>query len=293
MRFLVTGAAGSIGSEVCRQLLDQGADVVGFDIAETPLFHLGARLPGLMTMLGDVRSWQDLTKALGLEINHIIHCAAVKHVGMVERNQRIAYQINVEGTYNIAGCGVPWTLLSTDKAVDPVTYMGRTKAIAELVALASGASVARLVNVWGSQGSVVDVFQRAIANGKPLPIHDDGAIRYFCSIEAAGRDVIHVATSAPDGSLMIARQYQALRVAEVADKVLQEELIASDYPRQTVKPTWPVKPFEQLQWGDERVQAVNGENYVLEPHVRSPIGRVNWASLSQTDISELRQWCFK
>lgn len=229
---LVTGAAGSIGSEVSRMLVQSGHRVIALDQAETPLFWLQKELgEGVVPIIGSVNDpnlLHRIMKAFG--IAGVVHAAALKHVGMCERNIMAAVETNVFGTARLrhatAQWGVPMVLISTDKAVNPTSVMGATKRVAELVASAMGnARIVRLVNIWNSSGSLVPVVAKQIASGGPVTITDPDARRYFMTAEEASDLVIQAlyARPLPNARLMIpAVQNRQQRVGDVVRGLIND-----------------------------------------------------------------------
>lgn len=223
-RVLVTGAGGSIGSEVCRQVAGLGcAHLALLDNAEFSLFsidqEIGHRWPELSRAeyLHDVRNAALLTSCFAAEKPDIVfHAAALKHVPMMERHPCESVLTNVVGTWNVAeaanAAGVQhMVFISTDKAVDPPNVMGATKRLAEGVIRAqqTGAghtrfSVVRFGNVLGSAGSVVPTFRAQIERGGPVTLTHAEIERYFMTIPEAVQLVLHATAHSaqqPDGPL--------------------------------------------------------------------------------------------
>ncbi|WP_374600442.1 UDP-N-acetylglucosamine 4,6-dehydratase family protein [Brevundimonas sp.] len=223
-RVLVTGAGGSIGSEVCRQVAGLGcAHLALLDSAEFSLFsidqEIGHRWPELSRAeyLHDVRNGALLTSCFDAEKPDIVfHAAALKHVPMMERHPCESVLTNVVGTWNVAeaanAAGVKhMVFISTDKAVDPPNVMGATKRLAEGVIRAqqTGAgntrfSVVRFGNVLGSAGSVVPTFRAQIERGGPVTLTHAEIERYFMTIPEAVQLVLHATAHSaeqPDGPL--------------------------------------------------------------------------------------------
>lgn len=202
---LVTGAAGSIGSELSRQIaLHRPATLVLLDQAETPLvdldLELGDRYPDLqiLPIVADVTNSRMLQRVFEEHRPHrVFHAAAYKHVPMMERNALEAVRNNAIGTWRVAeaaglyGAGM-MILVSTDKAVRPANVMGASKRLAELAVLeaqqrfpATGYGAVRFGNVLGSNGSVIPLFRRQIREGKPLTVTHPDVTRYFMTIPEA------------------------------------------------------------------------------------------------------------
>jgi O-antigen biosynthesis protein WbqV len=217
-RVLVTGAGGSIGSELARQIAASGpAQLTLLDAAEANLFHidreLGEAWPRLprRDVLCDVRDAARLELVFAAEKPELVfHAAALKHVTLVENHPCEGVRTNVLGSRNVAAaakaCGAAHlALISTDKAVAPASVMGATKRVAEAVVrqFAGGdktrVSVVRFGNVLGSAGSVVPIFQHQIARGGPVTLTDAEVERYFMTIPEAVQLVLRaVALSAGD-----------------------------------------------------------------------------------------------
>lgn len=194
---LVTGAAGSIGSEICRQVMaQQPRKLFMLDACEFSLFNLARELPHAVPVLGDVTHREDVIAALeDHKVDIVYHVAAYKHVTLCEQNPIPARRVNVQGTDTIVGLAKAFgvkklVLVSTDKAVNPTCHMGRTKRRAEEITRRAGYSVVRFGNVWDSSGSVGPIFREQIARGERVTITDPNATRYFMSIVEAAQLVI-------------------------------------------------------------------------------------------------------
>lgn len=187
-KILVTGAAGSIGSEICRKL--KGFDVTGFDQSETGLFELRNEL-GVKVILGNIVTDYGVVK----DFDYVFHSAAYKHVGMMEQFPEQAIRTNVIGTQRLIENfkGERFVLISTDKAANPKCVMGMTKSIAESIVMNQGGSVVRFGNVIGSSGSVLTIWERQLNKGKPLTVTHKDATRYFMTIPEAASLVIETA----------------------------------------------------------------------------------------------------
>lgn len=216
-RVLVTGAGGSIGSEICRQLVGMGcAHITLIDHSEFLLFESDRELARgrqqftKSAMLCDVRDLERLRRIMREEKPEIVfHAAALKHVTLVEKNPCEAVLTNVVGTWNVTQAareaGVrQFVLISTDKAVDPTSFMGATKRIAEALLPPSTASfrlcVVRFGNVLGSAGSVVPIFRQQIERGGPLTVTHRDVERYFMTIPEAVQLVLHAAAMSAESA---------------------------------------------------------------------------------------------
>jgi FlaA1/EpsC-like NDP-sugar epimerase len=239
---LITGAAGSIGSELARQVALHGpTTLVLLDQAETDLFYLDMELrdhhPGLkiVPVVGDVVEAAALERVFEeYRPDRIFHAAAYKHVPMMECNPREAVRNNVIGTWRVAEAagrhGVEkFVLVSTDKAVRPVSVMGASKRLAELVVLEmqeqypeTTFAAVRFGNVLGSAGSVIPIFKMQIAAGKPLTVTHPEATRYFMTIPEAVQLILQ-ASLLPEvvGSIAMLEMGEPVRIADLARNLLE------------------------------------------------------------------------
>jgi FlaA1/EpsC-like NDP-sugar epimerase len=211
---LVTGAGGSIGAELCRQIAQfRPAAIVAIDIAESPLFHLELEIArsfpavSLHPEIGNIRDRRRLEEIFERHRPAIVfHAAAYKHVPLMESHIFEAVENNVFGTINVAEAGrrhraSSFVMISSDKAVRPSSVVGATKRLAELLLgtlqPARGAYVSvRFGNVLGSSGSVLTVFQDQIAHGGPVTVTHPEMRRYFMSIREAGQLVLQASAMA-------------------------------------------------------------------------------------------------
>lgn len=194
MRILVTGGAGSIGSEVVRHCVRQGHAVRVLDICEESIWSLKLERPEIDAMIGDVQSLDDVRRACdGQDV--VIHCAAMKHVDLCERNPSLARRVNVDGTINVTLCHDRVVFISTDKAIEPSSVMGRTKREAERHVLEVGGNVVRFGNVIGSRGSLVPMVLRCAELGKPIALTDARMTRFFMTAQECVTLINEAATS--------------------------------------------------------------------------------------------------
>lgn len=240
---LVTGAGGSIGSEVCRRLWQcEPAALLLVDQAETPLYEIdyelrnvetGATRPRVVSIIGDIRDEQSLKRIFGgFEVQVVFHCAAYKHVPMMELNPSEAIFNNVIGTVRLAeaarDAGVDrFVMISTDKAVNPVNIMGATKRIAELyiqnLARATDTCyiTVRFGNVLGSSGSVIPLFSRQIAQGGPVTVTHPDIIRYFMTIPEAAGLVIQAGAMGKGGEIFILDMGEPVKIKDLAEDMIR------------------------------------------------------------------------
>ena len=298
-RVFVTGAGGTIGSQLVEQCAALGAaQLTLYDASEFNLYEidltLRERFPDLDTeaQIGDVRDKTRLREAVrAANPDIMIHAAALKHVPLMELNPCEAVLTNVGGAVNAIDiaieCGLErFVFISTDKAVDPDNVMGATKRLAEL-ALAYRAkntqlsvSMVRFGNVLGSSGSVVPLFERQIAAGGPLTLTDDQVSRYFMTVEEAASLVLQgTAHNGKPGeaSLYVLDMGEPIRIRTLAEAMIRMKGMV---PYQEIKiKTTGLRPgeklHEELTYSDERLVStgVDGLNKVT-PRSRNaePLG---------------------
>ncbi|MBL0419576.1 polysaccharide biosynthesis protein [Ramlibacter sp. AW1] len=240
---LVTGAGGSIGSELCRQIVRLAPDaLVLLDSCEFALYtihqELEAEVKGkpvkLVPVLASVREAERVRQLLAqCTPDTIYHAAAYKHVPMVESNAVEGIRNNTFGTLNMALLArefrVPdFVLISTDKAVRPTNVMGASKRLAEMVLQAFAAegggtcfSIVRFGNVLGSSGSVVPLFKRQIAAGGPITITHPDMTRYFMTIPEAAQLVIQASAMAAGGEVFLLDMGQPVKIVDLARKMVE------------------------------------------------------------------------
>lgn len=236
---LVTGAAGSIGSELSRQLATFGpARLVLFERAESDLHDLELTLHQLLpnvpltAVVGDILDMADLTATFEQHRpSRVYHAAAYKHVTLMERHVVSAVRNNVIGTYNVARMAERFgaeqlVLISTDKAVRPTSLMGATKRAAERVLLSLGDgrtrfTTVRFGNVLGSRGSVVPIFKRQIEMGGPVTVTHPEVVRFFMTIPEAVQLVLQAASASRGGDIFHLDMGEAVRIADLAENMIR------------------------------------------------------------------------
>ncbi|HEY2593692.1 MAG TPA: polysaccharide biosynthesis protein, partial [Chloroflexota bacterium] len=237
-RVLITGAAGSIGAELTRQVLAVGAaDVLAVDTNETGLYELDGSVAGVRTCIADVADVRRMRELFLRERPSVVfHAAAYKHVPLVEANPDQGFAINVLGTLAVCEASVAAgaervVVISTDKAVNPSSFMGLTKRVAELMTVAVGQSAAastgtvlsavRFGNVLGSRGSVVPTLMRQIDAGGPITITDPEAQRYFMTVEEAASLVLLSAAYGAPGGLFVLDMGNEVRIEHLAERLIR------------------------------------------------------------------------
>lgn len=238
---MVTGAGGSIGSELCRQIISQRpARLVLVDHSEFALYSIDHELSGsansvaVVACLGSVLQEEFVKGVMRREkVQTVYHAAAYKHVPMVEANIQQGLRNNVFGSLSVARAAMEagvetCVLISTDKAVRPTNVMGASKRVAELVfqgaALRSTSTVFSMVrfgNVLGSSGSVVPLFRRQIQSGGPITITHPDIVRYFMLIPEAAQLVIQAGAMASGGEVFVLDMGEQVRIADLARSMLK------------------------------------------------------------------------
>ena len=291
---LVTGAAGSIGSELCRQLATFGIkELVLYDNAETPMHNLRLELeekhPDLkfIPVIGDVRLPARLDYAFRKWRPQVVfHAAAYKHVPLMEENPCEAVLVNVAGTHFVADKCLEYdvekmVMISTDKAVNPTNIMGCTKRLAEIYVQSLGLALeqgkvngrtkfvtTRFGNVLGSNGSVIPRFREQIAKGGPLTVTHPEITRFFMTIPEACRLVMEAATMSTGNQIFVFDMGESVKIDDLARRMIQ---LAGFTPDQDIKIEYSgLRPGEKLY---EEVLS-NNENTIPTNHNRIRIAKV-------------------
>jgi len=239
---LVTGAGGSIGSELCRQICRfRPKRLVLYERAESPLFEIGLELKkdypdvDIIPLLGDIRDRKQLTVAfLKHDPQVVFHAAAYKHVPMMELHPWKAVRNNIIGTRNVihasAGHSVDrFVLVSTDKAVRPFNIMGATKRVAELLVTSqNGCStsktnfmIVRFGNVLGSVGSVIPLFRKQIEAGGPVTVTHPDMTRYFMTIPEACQLILQAGAMGEGGEIFLLDMGRPVKIADMARDLIR------------------------------------------------------------------------
>ncbi len=243
---LVTGAAGSIGSELCRQLVKFGIRrLILFDNAETPLHNLRLEFEDehsdlhFVPVIGDVRIPTRLDYVFRTYHPQVVfHAAAYKHVPLMEENPCEAVLVNVAGSRNVADKCIEYgvesmVMISTDKAVNPTNIMGCTKRLAEIYIQSLGLAVekgvvkgctkfvtTRFGNVLGSNGSVIPRFREQIAAGGPVTVTDPEIERFFMTIPEACRLVMEAATISSGNQIFVFDMGEPVKIVHLAEQMI-------------------------------------------------------------------------
>jgi FlaA1/EpsC-like NDP-sugar epimerase len=259
---LVTGAAGSIGSELCRQIARfQPAGIVGFEIAESPLFEIDREMRQAFPQtpffpeIGSIQNRTRLDEVLRQYSPSVVyHAAAYKHVPLMEAHVFEAIENNVFGTYNVAmaaaehGVG-DFVMISSDKAVRPTNIMGATKRVAELLLLAlqNGRTkyvAVRFGNVLGSNGSVIPIFKKQIAAGGPVTVTHPDMRRFFMTIPEACQLVLQASTIGKGGQICVLDMGEPVKIVDLARNLI---LLSGLRPDEDIKIEFTgMRPGEKL-----------------------------------------------
>lgn len=232
-RVLVTGAGGSIGSEICRQVaLSNPAQLIMLDHDETHLFDAAAEIkPAPVSFLADIRDRNVMDEVMCRYRPEIVfHAAAHKHVPMLELHPCEAVLTNVVGTSNVIDAAVAHgverlVFISTDKAVQPSNVMGATKRLGEQMVVTkapvgSRYCAVRFGNVLGSRGSVIETFKRQIRKGGPVTVTDENMTRFFMSVQEAVQLVLQSAALADGGEVFMLEMGAEVKIKDLAEKMI-------------------------------------------------------------------------
>ena len=253
-RVMVTGAGGSIGSEIVRQVAKAGAaKVLMVERGENALYKIDYEMHGLDTCVPLMADVSDESKMRAIfeetKPEIVLHAAAYKHVPMVEMNPEEGFKNNTEATGLLVKLakenGVDrFVLISTDKAVHPKSIMGRTKREAEKLVLAEGYTVVRFGNVFGSSGSVVELWREQIAAGGPVTVTDRRMTRYFMSVQEAVGLVLNAA-SYGSGKIYTLDMGEPKSILRLAEDMIKD---AGWRPYKDIKIVFTgVRPGEKLE----------------------------------------------
>ncbi|MCK4841734.1 MAG: polysaccharide biosynthesis protein, partial [Methylococcales bacterium] len=273
---MVTGAGGSIGSELCRQIINlQPTKLILFELNEFALYSIDKELNQaiellkagnieILSVLGSVTDEQRVRRVCKtLKVQTIYHAAAYKHVPMVEKNPGEAIKNNVFGTLSLAQAAISanvetFVLISTDKAVRPTNTMGATKRFAELIlqGLSLEAdhqtrfTMVRFGNVLGSSGSVIPLFREQIARGGPVTVTDSRIIRYFMTIPEAAQLVIQAGAMGLGGDVFVLDMGDPIKIVDLAKRMIHLtglEVKDKDHPDGEVEISFTgLRPGEKL-----------------------------------------------
>lgn len=301
---MVTGAAGSIGSEIARQIASYGVRrLILFEMAESPLHEIRQELEhdypdlDLVPMIGDVRNREKVEIVFDrYRPDIVLHAAAYKHVPLMEEHPCESIMANLSGTRNVADMAVRYgagrmVMISTDKAVNPTNVMGACKRACEMYIQSLGQAISegriegktifvttRFGNVLGSNGSVIGLFRRQIASGGPVTVTHKEIVRYFMSIPEACSLVLQASTLAERPQIFVFDMGQAHKIDELARRMIR---LSGFEPDKDIKITYTgLRPGEKLY---EEVLATT-EN--TEP---TSIDKIRIADIRPNDYAEVSE----
>lgn len=301
---MVTGAAGSIGSEIARQIASYGVRrLILFEMAESPLHEIRLELEhdypdlDLVPMIGDVRNREKVEIVFDrYRPDIVLHAAAYKHVPLMEEHPCESIMANLSGTRNVADMAVRYgaermVMISTDKAVNPTNVMGACKRACEMYIQSLGQAISegriegktifvttRFGNVLGSNGSVIGLFRRQIASGGPVTVTHKDIVRYFMSIPEACSLVLQASTLAERPQIFVFDMGQAHKIDELARRMIR---LSGFEPDKDIKIIYTgLRPGEKLY---EEVLATT-EN--TEP---TSIDKIRIADIRPNDYAEISE----
>lgn len=298
---LVTGGAGSIGSEIVRQICKYNyKSLIVIDQAESALYDLQQELKqsgfhNFVPIVSDIRDKNRMNNIFQeYSPNVVFHAAAYKHVPLMEYNSYEAIKINVAGTKVLSDLSVEYNVdkfvfVSTDKAVNPTNVMGATKRIAEMYISCKQQEkktkfiTTRFGNVLGSNGSVIPLFRKQIEKGGPLTVTDKDVTRYFMTIPEASQLVLEAGAMGEGGEIFIFDMGESVKIFDLAKNMIK--LSGLHYPSDIDIKVTGLRPGEKLY---EELLA-NGENTLPTYHKKIMIGKVRELNYVDTknNINEL------
>lgn len=299
---MVTGAAGSIGSEICRQLCSFPIkQLILFDSAETPMHNLRLELKEKFPTIAHVPVLGDVRNRTRVEViveryrpQIIFHAAAYKHVPLMEENPCEAIRTNVYGTRIVADTAIKYkvgkfVMISTDKAVNPTNVMGASKRLAEMYvqslngALTKGVLAGRtrfvttrFGNVLGSNGSVIPLFREQIAKGGPVTVTHPDIIRFFMTIPEACRLVLEAGTMGKGGEIFVFDMGEPVKIIDLATRMIS---LAGLKPEEDIKII-----FSGLRPGEKLYEEVLSDTETTLP---TPHEKIRVASVRDYNYKEI------
>ena len=256
---LVTGAAGSIGKELCRKVLKhQPKKVIALDQNESELFELAEEM-AVEPVIADIRDKETIEQIFEeYRPQFVLHAAAYKHVPLMEKYPKEAVKTNILGTFNLIELAKKYkaekfVFISTDKATYPESVMGLTKKIGELVAQQAGFIVVRFANVLASRGSVIPLWMKQIEEGRPLTITHPDMKRYFMTIEKACALVLEATRLGKGGEIFVLDMGNPLRIEDIANMIIKQT--GKEVPIEIIGVRPGEKFEEELMTKEERERA--------------------------------------
>jgi FlaA1/EpsC-like NDP-sugar epimerase len=269
-RVVITGAAGSLGKTFVKYFAKRGCEVTGIDNNEWAIAELEKEKPeGVKLLLSDCF---DSPKG-----DLLIHCAAYKHIDLVEKNPTSSHYNNVGRTWGLFNHnGKKWKekiFISTDKSVYPNSEYGRQKQQCEKIVSRNGGVIVRFGNILASNGSVIPLWEKAIAEGRPLPITDWEMKRYFITAEDAVERIMALYPHAKAGQVIIPEMGEEVSLREIVNKVLEKHGKPLDYPVEIIGLRPGEKLSEKLHWDHEEVVFENENGRIYDSIFSSECGK--------------------
>lgn len=283
-RVLITGGGGSIGSELCRQIAKfSPQELIILDIYENNVYDLQNELKrkysalNLKVIIASVRDEKRVNSIVErIKPNVIFHAAAHKHVPLMEDNPHEAVKNNVFGTFNVARAadkyGVDkFVLISTDKAVNPTNIMGATKRLCEMIVQSIEKAsdtefvAVRFGNVLGSNGSVIPLFKRQIAEGGPVTVTHEDVIRYFMTIPEASQLVLQAGAMAKGGEIFVLDMGEPVKIIDLARDLIKLSGLEpeKDIPIEIVGLRPGEKLYEELLMDEEGLESTKHDKIFI------------------------------
>jgi len=311
---LVTGAGGSIGSELCRQIVSLNPKMlILYEISESALYQIESELNDLsklknitlIPVLGSILNYKKLKTIFNAyKVQTIYHAAAYKHVPMVEFNQSEGVLNNVIGTMECAKAAIDsyvetFVLISTDKAVRPTNTMGASKRIAELILQGLAMekhntcfTMVRFGNVLNSSGSVIPLFKKQIDLGGPITVTHRDVVRYFMTIPEAVELVIQAGAMAEGGDVFLLNMGEPVKIYDLAVKMINLsglKVMNNDFPDGDIEIIFTglrpgEKLYEELLIGNNTIDTNHDLIFRAEEHM------INWNKL-KVDLVDLHEAC--
>ena len=303
---LITGAGGSIGSEIARQISNcQPKDLFLLDRDESGLLDVDISIDNQklhtskQIILADIRDQDRMLKVFAqVKPEIVFHAAALKHLNILEVHPDEGYKTNVEGTYNLLASTIgnnvkTFVNISTDKAADPISILGKTKLIAEQLT-AGYADIeknckfvsVRFGNVFGSRGSVLQTFSKQIELGEPITITDPKVQRYFMTLEESVHLVLQAATQGESGDTLILKIGEPILIRKIADKLIKASGKNIEIKFSSLRPG--EKLSELLVGKNEKELTSQGEETIkvkVNPVTWLDVPRI-WSQLLQPNITD-------
>ena len=290
---LVTGAGGSIGSELCRQIIKyKPKQLLMLDIYENDLYMLEKEIQNnqmlgtipkdtkIVSLVASIRDEKEIDRLWGIYKPEVVfHAAAHKHVPLMETQPKEAIKNNIFGTYNVIEMSIKHNVerfieISTDKAVNPTNVMGASKRMTEMILQAYGPnekmkmSAVRFGNVLGSHGSVIPIFKKQIEQGGPVTITSKEIVRYFMTIPEAAQLVLQAGAFANNGNIYVLNMGEPVKIYDLAVKMIR---LAGYRPNEDIQIIETglrpgEKMFEQLSYDTEHQRLTeHNQIYVMDP----------------------------